>query len=61
MSFNNRFGDSGLNIVATGLSWPSLQAGGLNTYFKSVCEQLSLSHSLDALICNEQKPEVPRE
>ncbi|MNW31192.1 Mannosylfructose-phosphate synthase [compost metagenome] len=56
---SNRLSNNGLNIVATGLSWPSLQAGGLNTYFKSVCEQLSLSHSLDALICNEQKPEVP--
>lgn len=31
----------GLNIMTTGLSWPSLQPGGLNTYFKSVCEQLS--------------------
>lgn len=49
----------GFRIAATGLSWPSLQPGGLNTYFKSICEELSRRNELDALICNENKPEAP--
>lgn len=44
--------------MATGLSWPSLQPGGLNTYFKSICEELSRRNQLDALICNEHRPET---
>ncbi|MCC3382059.1 glycosyltransferase family 4 protein [Paenibacillus farraposensis] len=54
MSYNN-----GFRIAATGLSWPSLQAGGLNTYFKSICEQLATEHNtLDALICSDEQPQV---
>jgi glycosyltransferase involved in cell wall biosynthesis len=48
----------GFRIAATGLSWPSLQPGGLNTYFKSISEELSRRNQLDALICNENKPEA---
>lgn len=49
----------GLNIMATGLSWPSVQPGGLNTYFKSVCEQLSSTNRVHALICSGEQPETP--
>ncbi|GGF83499.1 glycosyl transferase [Paenibacillus albidus] len=51
----------GLNIMATGLSWPSLQPGGLNTYFKSVCEQLSTRNRVHALICSQETPPTPEE
>lgn len=55
MSYNN-----GFRIAATGLSWPSLQPGGLNTYFKSICEQLTLErNTLDALICSDEQPQAP--
>lgn len=51
MSYNN-----GFRIAATGLSWPSLQPGGLNTYFQSICEQLTLErNTLDALICSDER------
>lgn len=50
--------NDGLNIMSTGLSWPSLQPGGLNTYFKSVCEQLSARNRVDALICSMETPHV---
>ncbi|SEU00230.1 glycosyltransferase family 4 protein [Paenibacillus sp. NFR01] len=51
----------GLNIMTTGLSWPSLQPGGLNTYFKSVCEQLATRNQVQALICSQETPSVPKE
>lgn len=51
----------GLNIMTTGLSWPSLQPGGLNTYFKSICEQLSLNNRVDALICSQETPQTPEQ
>ncbi|WP_379132287.1 glycosyltransferase family 4 protein [Paenibacillus sp. sgz500958] len=51
----------GMNIMTTGLSWPSLQPGGLNTYFKSVCEQLSLHNRVHALICSQETPSTPKE
>ncbi|MNO37732.1 Mannosylfructose-phosphate synthase [compost metagenome] len=51
----------GLNIMTTGLSWPSLQPGGLNTYFKSVCEQLSSRNKVHALICSLETPSTPEE
>ena len=51
----------GLNIMTTGLSWPSLQPGGLNTYFKSVSEQLSLRNRVHALICGQEMPTSPDE
>lgn len=55
MSYNK-----GFRIAATGLSWPCLQAGGLNTYFKSICEQLTAErNTLDALICSDEQPRVP--
>ncbi|MEK4731004.1 MULTISPECIES: glycosyltransferase family 4 protein [unclassified Paenibacillus] len=55
MSYNN-----GFRIAATGLSWPSLQPGGLNTYFQSICEQLTLErNTLDALICSDEQPQAP--
>jgi glycosyltransferase involved in cell wall biosynthesis len=47
-----------LSILATGLSWPSLQPGGLNTYFKSICEQLSEGNRVQALICSDELPEA---
>ncbi|MNI20297.1 Mannosylfructose-phosphate synthase [compost metagenome] len=47
-----------LRILATGMGWPSLQPGGLNTYFKSICEHLSADHDLHALICTKDKPQV---
>ncbi|OBZ08863.1 glycosyl transferase [Bacillus sp. FJAT-27264] len=50
--------NDGLNIMTTGLSWPSLQPGGLNTYFKSICEQLSSRNQVDALICSQETPQV---
>lgn len=60
MLYNNGLnnGADGLNIMATGLSWPSLQPGGLNTYFKSICEQLSQRNRVHALICSPEKPET---
>lgn len=60
MLYNNGLnnGAEGLNIMATGLSWPSLQPGGLNTYFKSICEQLSQRNRVHALICSPEKPET---
>ena len=51
----------GLNIMTTGLSWPSLQPGGLNTYFKSVSEQLSSRNRVHALICSQEMPPSPNE
>lgn len=51
----------GLNIMTTGLSWPSLQPGGLNTYFKSVCEQLSSRNKVHALICSQETPATAKE
>jgi glycosyltransferase involved in cell wall biosynthesis len=48
--------NDGLNIMTTGLSWPSLQPGGLNTYFKSICEQLSSRNRVHALICSQETP-----
>lgn len=51
--------NDGLNIMATGLSWPSVQPGGLNTYFKSVCEQLSSRNRVHALICTPDRPDTP--
>ncbi|MNB67729.1 GDP-mannose-dependent alpha-(1-6)-phosphatidylinositol monomannoside mannosyltransferase [compost metagenome] len=51
--------NGGLNIMATGLSWPSVQPGGLNTYFKSVCEQLSSQNRVHALICSNDQPDTP--
>ncbi|AHV95889.1 glycosyltransferase family 4 protein [Paenibacillus sabinae] len=51
----------GLNIMSTGLSWPSVQPGGLNTYFKSVCEQLSSRNRVQALICTKEMPATPEE
>lgn len=51
----------GLNIMTTGLSWPSLQPGGLNTYFKSVSEQLSSRNRVHALICSQEMPTSPNE
>ncbi|MFC3748865.1 glycosyltransferase family 4 protein [Paenibacillus sp. GCM10012306] len=50
--------NDGLNIMTTGLSWPSLQPGGLNTYFKSICEQLSSRNRVHALICSQETPQV---
>ncbi|MFF2911885.1 glycosyltransferase family 4 protein [Paenibacillus sp. NPDC057934] len=50
--------NDGLNIMTTGLSWPSLQPGGLNTYFKSICEQLSSRNRVNALICSQETPQV---
>lgn len=51
----------GLNIMTTGLSWPSLQPGGLNTYFQSVSEQLSSRNRVHALICGQEMPSSPNE
>lgn len=51
----------GLNIMTTGLSWPSLQPGGLNTYFQSVSEQLSSRNRVHALICSQEMPPSPNE
>ncbi|WP_042205460.1 glycosyltransferase family 4 protein [Paenibacillus durus] len=51
----------GLNIMSTGLSWPTVQPGGLNTYYKSVCEQLSSRNRVHALICSKEKPQTPEE
>ncbi|WP_138494613.1 glycosyltransferase family 4 protein [Paenibacillus pinistramenti] len=54
MPYNND-----LNVMTTGMSWPSVQPGGLNTYFKSVCEQLAQRNRLQALICSAEKPNAP--
>ncbi|WP_223066916.1 glycosyltransferase family 4 protein [Paenibacillus caui] len=51
--------NDGLDVMTTGLSWPSVQPGGLNTYFKSVCEQLSRGNRVQALICSQEKPDAP--
>ncbi|QGQ97222.1 glycosyltransferase family 1 protein [Paenibacillus psychroresistens] len=48
-----------LNILTTGLSWPSLQAGGLNTYFSSISKKLAERNQVQALICSATKPDVP--
>lgn len=53
MPFNNE-----LQIMTTGLSWPSVQPGGLNTYFKSVTEQLAKQNAMQALICSTEPPVV---
>jgi glycosyltransferase involved in cell wall biosynthesis len=53
--------NDGLNIMTTGLSWPSLQPGGLNTYFKSICEQLSSRNRVHALICSQETPSTPEQ
>lgn len=58
MSYNSGLND-GLNVMTTGMSWPTVQPGGLNTYFKSVSEQLVKRNRLLALICSEEAPEVP--
>jgi glycosyltransferase involved in cell wall biosynthesis len=47
-----------LQILSTGMGWPSSQAGGLNTYFKNICENLSDRNALQALVCSRDKPEV---
>lgn len=45
-----------LHILSTGLSWPTLQPGGLNTYFKSICEKLAGNNRLQAFICSTEHP-----
>ncbi|MDD9267243.1 glycosyltransferase family 4 protein [Paenibacillus sp. GCM10023248] len=47
-----------LRILCTGMGWPSAQPGGLNTYFKHICESLANRHELEALVCVSSKPEV---
>ncbi|MFD0678587.1 MULTISPECIES: glycosyltransferase family 4 protein [unclassified Paenibacillus] len=47
-----------LRILSTGMGWPSSQAGGLNTYFKNICENLSNRNTLEALVCSVDQPEV---
>ncbi|MDU0199518.1 glycosyltransferase family 4 protein [Paenibacillus sp. MAH-36] len=47
-----------LRILCTGMGWPSAQPGGLNTYFKHICESLDTQHELEALVCSANKPEV---
>ncbi|NHN29931.1 glycosyltransferase family 4 protein [Paenibacillus agricola] len=47
-----------LRILSTGMGWPSSQAGGLNTYFKNICENLSVRHTHQALVCSKEKPMV---
>lgn len=47
-----------LRILCTGMGWPSAQPGGLNTYFKHICESLAAHHELEALVCSANKPEV---
>lgn len=47
-----------LSILTTGLSWPSLQAGGLNTYFSSISRKLAERNQVQALICSATKPDV---
>lgn len=51
--------NDGLHVMTTGLSWPSVQPGGLNTYFKSVTEELSKHNRVQALICSSETPDVP--
>lgn len=46
-----------LNVLAIGEGWPSQEPGGLNTYFQSVCGELSLRHHIEALICGSDSPE----
>ncbi|MED4601681.1 glycosyltransferase family 4 protein [Paenibacillus validus] len=48
---------SRMNILATGMGWPTYQAGGLNTYFRSICNKLSEVHEIDALISSPEKPQ----
>lgn len=45
-----------LRILSTGMGWPSQQPGGLNTYFKNICENLALRNELHAFICGKDKP-----
>ncbi|MDF2925327.1 MAG: group 1 glycosyl transferase [Paenibacillaceae bacterium] len=45
-----------LHILTTGLSWPTLQPGGLNTYFQSICEKLAGNNRLQAFICSAERP-----
>lgn len=46
-----------LRILSTGMGWPSSQPGGLNTYFRSICESLSLrGNELHALVCSPEEP-----
>lgn len=47
-----------LRILCTGMGWPSAQPGGLNTYFKHICESLATRHELEALVCSANKPVV---
>ncbi|WP_207671364.1 glycosyltransferase family 4 protein [Paenibacillus cymbidii] len=44
------------HILMTGMGWPSMQPGGLNTYFKQIGEQLAYEHEVHALICSPDKP-----
>ncbi|WP_261807792.1 glycosyltransferase family 4 protein [Paenibacillus sp. N3.4] len=53
MRFNNS-----LRILSTGMGWPSAQPGGLNTYFKHICEQLSEIHDVQALVCSADDPVI---
>ncbi|MCM3409929.1 glycosyltransferase family 4 protein [Metabacillus litoralis] len=39
-----------LNVLAIGMGWPSHQPGGLNTYFRSICIELSRYNSVSCLI-----------
>ncbi|ANS73301.1 glycosyl transferase [Paenibacillus yonginensis] len=57
MPYNNG-GLDGLNIITTGMSWPTVQPGGLNTYFKNICEQLAERNRVQALIYSAEKPDV---
>lgn len=47
----------GLNILATGLDWPSDKPGGLNIYYRSICKTLALRHCIEALVCCNEPPE----
>lgn len=47
-----------LQILSIGMGWPSSQAGGLNTYFKNICENLSDRSKLHALVCSKDNPKV---
>jgi glycosyltransferase involved in cell wall biosynthesis len=46
-----------IKVLATGEGWPSQEAGGLNTYYQSICETLGLRHHVEALVCCHQPPE----
>lgn len=45
-----------LRILATGMGWPVYQPGGLNTYFRSICEKLSEIHDLEAMVSSPEQP-----